>query len=491
MESWMQTTVEGEGTVTFEWSVWSEEGDYLQFYIDGQFKCQIDGEQDWQEKEYPVTGQGTHTLKWRFVTSEESGGGGCGYVDNMQWSGSPEPVPDPAKWDTTTYKYDPSGRRIEKSGNGEAIKYSYDGGHVLAEYDGDDRLLRKYIYGARVDEPVCMIEVVDSNAVYYYHFDGLGSVVAPSDSSGDSCQSYEYSAYGQVAAEDPDHPNPYMFTGRRFDIETGLYYYRARCYNPHIGRFMQTDPVGYSAGINWYLYCRNNPLGFVDPSALDWEDPDLNIVLYDGSEKRDDGTSFFDEAVDDDHWDVKIDIGGMELGELLNCLAGLKGHIMAQMKAAGKEYKWEEITIEGLRIFDHGNDYGDTTARRGTDNFNKIWGAMGKALDENRGTGAIIHHRGCDMATDYGTGSAITDAAVVSGHSVTGSVGPVRWYATEQEGIPDYYSPVGYKIATPVGRPGSGNYTVSDYYGEFTTWFTNPATGDMIHYTWTSNKIAW
>ena len=61
-----------------------------------------------------------------------------------------------------------------------------------------------------------------------------------------------------------------MFTGRRFDIETGLYYYRARYYNPHIGRFMQTDPVGYNDGINWYLYCNNNPLGRVDPSGLDW-----------------------------------------------------------------------------------------------------------------------------------------------------------------------------------------------------------------------------
>jgi len=89
-----------------------------------------------------------------------------------------------------------------------------------------------------------------------------------SNSNGDSCQSYEYSVYGQVAASDPNHPNPYMFTGRRFDIETGLYYYRARYYNPHIGRFMQTDPVGYADGINWYLYCENNPINQIDPSGL-------------------------------------------------------------------------------------------------------------------------------------------------------------------------------------------------------------------------------
>ena len=169
-----------------------------------------------------------------------------------------------------SYGYDPGGRRIKKTIDDDySLKYVYDGGNVIAEYDHDNFLLRKYIYGLSVDEPICMIDVADSNSVYYYHYDGLGSVVALSDSNGDTVQTYEYSIYGQVAASDPNFlTNPYLFTGRRFDIETGLYYYRARYYNPYIGRFMQTDPVGYDDGINWYAYCGNNPLVYTDPSGL-------------------------------------------------------------------------------------------------------------------------------------------------------------------------------------------------------------------------------
>jgi len=260
--------VDGQETLTFYWKVSSEQNDdYLQFYIDGVLKDQISGEVDWHKKSYTVTGSGGHALKWRYVKDYTgSAGSDCGWVDLVQWTG-PSPPQDPNNWDKITYNYDLSGRRIKKSVDGYKTTYCYDGGHVIAEYDGNGNLLRKYVYGPRVDEPVCMLEVADSNAAYYYHFDGLGSVVALSDSSGNTIQRYEYTVYGRVAAQDPNHPNPYMFTGRRFDFETGLYYYRARYYNPYIGRFLQTDPVGYSEVINWYLYCRNNPLIRVDPSG--------------------------------------------------------------------------------------------------------------------------------------------------------------------------------------------------------------------------------
>ena len=171
---------------------------------------------------------------------------------------------------------------------------------MIAEYDGNNKLLRKYIYGPGIDQPVCMIEVADSNAVYYYHYDALGSVVALSDGNGDTVQTYEYSVFGQVAAEDPNHPNPYMFTGRRFDIEIGLYYNRARYYNPFTGRFLQTDPA--SQGMNLYSYCGNNALNLLDPSgqwaAIDFKwvanaPQHLWLSCWDDAERKHLGTDFY------------------------------------------------------------------------------------------------------------------------------------------------------------------------------------------------------
>lgn len=73
------------------------------------------------------------------------------------------------------------------------------GGNVIAEYDGNHNLLRKFVYVPRVDEPVCMIDAVDSNEPYYYHFDSSGSFMASSDVNNVVVEKYAYDAFGQPA----------------------------------------------------------------------------------------------------------------------------------------------------------------------------------------------------------------------------------------------------------------------------------------------------
>jgi len=175
-----------------------------------------------------------------------------------------------------SYKYDFAGRRVRKIVDGNTTKYCYDGAQVIAEYE-NDVLVRKFVYGPGIDEPVVMIVVNGQNETkYYYHFDGLGSVAAISDNGGQMTEQYEYDVFGGTTIKDASDNvltesaigNPYGFTGRRLDTETDNYYYRARYYSPEIGRFLQTDPLGYVDGVNLYTYVGNNPVNLTDPMGL-------------------------------------------------------------------------------------------------------------------------------------------------------------------------------------------------------------------------------
>jgi RHS repeat-associated protein len=102
---------------------------------------------------------------------------------------------------------------------------------------------------------------------YYYHADGLGSITGLTDSSQTVVQNYGYDGFGNLS-QTPTIQNPYTYTGREWDRETGLYYYRARYYDPKAGRFLSEDPIGIAGGIDLYAYARNNPVKFMDPMGL-------------------------------------------------------------------------------------------------------------------------------------------------------------------------------------------------------------------------------
>ncbi|MBI3377424.1 MAG: RHS repeat protein [Nitrospirae bacterium] len=166
-----------------------------------------------------------------------------------------------------TYTYDPFGRRLEKNVNGTIKSYLYDNEDILAEYDGSGVLTTKYTHGPGIDEPLAMERAGQS---YYYHADGLGSIKTITDSTGKVVQKYEYNSFGRITYQlSQTFIQPYTFTGREFDPETGLYYYRGRYYYPSRGRFISKDPIGFGGGdVNLYRYVGNNPVNFVDPEGL-------------------------------------------------------------------------------------------------------------------------------------------------------------------------------------------------------------------------------
>jgi RHS repeat-associated protein len=175
---------------------------------------------------------------------------------------------------TITFKYDPFGRRIEKKAEGndgaKIYTYVYDNEDIILEYltkpDGNVELT-KYVHGPGIDEPLA-IEI--GKEIYYYHADGLGSVAALTDSKQKIVESYTYSSFGELKKSQGDRvKNTFTFTGREWDEEIGLYYYRARYYDAKVGRFVSEDPIRLRGGdINFYVYVKNNPVIFTDPLGL-------------------------------------------------------------------------------------------------------------------------------------------------------------------------------------------------------------------------------
>ena len=177
---------------------------------------------------------------------------------------------------TASFGRDGRNRDVKRTINGVTTYLIYDGWNLVAEYDAAGVLTTQYIHGPRVDE---ILAKVTTTSTTFPLPDALGSTIAVTDASGTGLERIYYSdafgtptfkdAAGTTLAGSSTTGTRFLFTGRGWLATLGLYDYRNRTYSAELGRFVQTDPIGFKAGdINLYRYVLNSPLRWIDPLGL-------------------------------------------------------------------------------------------------------------------------------------------------------------------------------------------------------------------------------
>ncbi len=181
---------------------------------------------------------------------------------------------------TLNLAYDPLGRLNQTSVvGGTSTQFLYDGDRLSAEYDGVSGLLqRRYIHGPGVDEPLVWYDTSGQVATRnWLHADRQGSIVGWSNDQG-VITSSNVQAYGPYGEPQSWSGSRFAYTGQLTLPEVKLYYYKAREYDPAMGRFLQTDPVGYKADMDLYAYVQEDPLNRSDSTGKDPDSPEKDAV---------------------------------------------------------------------------------------------------------------------------------------------------------------------------------------------------------------------
>jgi RHS repeat-associated protein len=163
------------------------------------------------------------------------------------------------------YQYDIRDLRVLTSKNGEETCYQYDQeGRLLWRETGSEQ--RKYMEALGQIWAEVRSTGTESET-YWHHTDHEGTTNVITDSVGMVVWDTDYEAFGAISRSNGTLDADGLYTGHELDVDTGLYYSNARWYDPQLGRFITEDPS--RDGLNWYAYCYNNPLAFVDPTGLE------------------------------------------------------------------------------------------------------------------------------------------------------------------------------------------------------------------------------
>jgi len=171
----------------------------------------------------------------------------------------------PGSGGTVSFTHDPFGRRIYKSSSAGTSVYAYDGDNLIEEANSSGSAVARYSQGLNIDEPLAMLR---SSTTSYYQGDGLGSITSLSSGASALAQTYGYESFGKQTSSSGSLTNPFQYTARESDPETGLYYHRARYYDANAGRFVSEDPAGFFGGFDFYGYTKNDLIDFGDPTGL-------------------------------------------------------------------------------------------------------------------------------------------------------------------------------------------------------------------------------